>query len=212
MSKFDLIFEEAMRDVKKDEISDSLIAKAKNTPCWPRVLDLVKTLMDPPYGFIAYNENKGSSERYSTAEKITADLCLSDKKTIVIGTDEKGYLAGVKISLTDENFDLESPEAGNILVVKVEPVNTQDFKDIKSKVFGQNDNPENVPHEVAEYIKQVQIAADSAGLNVAQMPSPEQPQPGGGESALPGVGAAPAAPEAGAPIPTPPAPGTPPTA
>lgn len=119
-----------------------------------------------------------------TPEEIRDDVIQKSPLTLVIGTDKKAYLPETELTFVEsDNIDE--------FMVKAQIIDKKKFASIPTdKTFGELKLPSEVIPDILDYLELVKKESVANTQAVDEMPAEEggNAQPGGGESALPGVG------------------------
>lgn len=169
MRKFDLIYEEAL-----DYLRERVTTIDKYSDLANNILKLVGVLQQREY----VDEDR-------TPEEIRDDIIQRSPLTFLIGTDKKAYLPEIELTF------LESEHVDEF-IVKAQIIDKKKFANIPTdKTFGELKLPSEVIPDILDYLELVKKEFVANTQAVEEMPAEEggNAQPGGGESALPGVGA-----------------------
>ena len=169
MKKFDLVYEQAMIYLREQVTTIDKYSDLANN-----ILKLVGVLQQREYI---------DDER--TPEEIRDDVIQKSPLTLVIGTDKKAYLPETELTFVEsDNIDE--------FLVKAQIIDKKKFENIPTdKTFGELKLPSEVIPDILDYLELVKKESVANTQAVDEMPAEEggNAQQGGGESALPGVGA-----------------------
>ena len=168
MRKFDLIYEDAM-----DYLREQVATIDKYSDLANNILKLIGVLQQREY----VDEDR-------TPEEIRDDIIQRSPLTFLIGTDKKAYLPEIELTF------LESEHVDEF-IVKAQIIDKKKFANIPTdKTFGELKLPSEVIPDVLDYLQLITKEFVANTQAVEEMPAEEggNAQPGGGESALPGVG------------------------
>ena len=169
MKKFDLVYEQAMIYLREQVTTIDKYSDLANN-----ILKLVGVLQQREY-----------IDDEHTPEEIRDDVIQKSPLTLVIGTDKKAYLPETELTFVEsDNIDE--------FLVKAQIIDKKKFENIPTdKTFGELKLPSEVIPDILDYLELVKKESVANTQAVDEMPAEEggNAQQGGGESALPGVGA-----------------------
>ena len=168
MKQFDLVYEQAM-----DYLREQVTVIDKYSDLANNILKLVGVLQQRDY-----------LDDEQTPEEIRDEIIQRSPLTLLIGTDKKAYLPETELTfLESDNVDE--------FIVKTQIIDKKKFANIPTeKTFGELKLPSEVIPDILDYLELVKKESVANTQAVDEMPAEEggNAQPGGGESALPGVG------------------------
>jgi hypothetical protein len=168
MKQFDLVYEQTM-----DYLREQVTVIDKYSDLANNILKLVGVLQQRDY-----------LDDEQTPEEIRDEVIQRSPLTLLIGTDKKAYLPETELTfLESDNVDE--------FIVKSQIIDKKKFANIPTeKTFGELKLPSEVIPDILDYLELVKKESVANTQAVDEMPQEEggNAQPGGGESALPGVG------------------------
>jgi len=168
MRKFDLVYEEAVSYLREQVTTIDKYSDLANN-----ILKLIGVLQQREY-----------IDDEETPEEIRDNVIQKSPLTLIIGTDKKAYLPETELTFIEsDNIDE--------FVVMAQIIDKKKFTNIPTeKTFGELKLPSEVIPDILDYLELVKRESVANTQAVEEMPAEEggNAQPGGGESALPGVG------------------------
>ena len=168
MKKFDLVYEQAMIYLREQVTTIDKYSDLANN-----ILKLIGVLQQRDY-----------LDDEQTPEEIRDEVIQKSPLTLLIGTDKKAYLPEIELTFI-ESDNIEE------FMVKAQIIDKKKFANIPTdKTFGELKLPSEVIPDILDYLELVKKESVANTQAVEEMPAEEggNAQPGGGESALPGVG------------------------